>query len=359
MQKKAYLTLSSGQVFEGLSFGFPGESTGELVFTTAMVGYLETLTDPCYYGQIVLQTFPLIGNYGVIPQDLASRKPHLSAYIVRHGCQEPSNFRSEGVLDDFLYAQKIVGLSDIDTRALTKIIREHGVVNAKITQEAPDLSLILPELKAYRIQDAVRAVSTGESTRSSAPEALYRVVLWDFGAKNNTAEMLVDRKCEVFTVPADATAEQIRTLCPDGLVLSNGPGDPAENTGAFSELRSLCMSKIPMFGIGLGHQLMALALGGKTRKLKYGHRGASQPVRRHEDGRIFITNQNHGYEVAADSLPGGAELRFSNVNDGSPEGFRYSDRPAISVQFQPDASSGPLDTGFLYDAFIRMMQEEK
>ncbi len=356
MEQKAYLVLENGTVLEGKRFGAEADVTGEIVFTTAMTGYLETLTDPSYYGQIVVQTFPLIGNYGVIPSDFESAAPCLKAYIVREWCQDPSNFRSEGVLDAFLKSAGIVGLYDIDTRALTRIIREAGVMNAQIvsSREKADREA----LKRYTVAGAVNAVSCREPVPPAA-EGTRNVVLWDFGAKANIRRELEKRGCAVTTVPASATAEAIAAMKPDGVMLSNGPGDPAENTGIIEELAKLCKTGIPLFGICLGHQLLALSQGAETVKLKYGHRGANQPVRDTETGRVYITSQNHGYAVVGDSLPAGARLSFVNANDGTAEGVVYDNMPAFSVQFHPEACGGPLDTGFLFDRFMENIDRAK
>lgn len=354
---KAYLVLENGTVFEGKSFGaeITGDGAlGEIVFTTAMTGYLETLTDPSYYGQIVVQTFPLIGNYGVIPEDFESSCPHVKGYIVRQWCQEPSNFRCQGDLDIFLRKNGIVGLYGIDTRRLTRIVREHGVMNGKI---AADYSGVVPEdIKDYRIIKAVEKTTCGqEQVFEPEGKVLRDVVLYDFGAKANICRSLVKRGCRVRVVPAGTSAERIKELAPDGIMLSNGPGDPAENTGIIEELRKLSGLRIPTFGICLGHQLLALAHGAKTEKLKYGHRGANQPCKDLATGRVYITSQNHGYAVVSSTLPENAEESFINANDGTCEGIRYLDEPAFSVQFHPEACAGPLDTGYLFDEFIEMI----
>jgi len=357
MQKNAYLILENGQIFEGKPFGYPCETTGELVFTTVMTGYLETLTDPSYYGQIVIQTFPLIGNYGVIPEDFESDRPYLKAYVVRQWCQEPSNFRSKGALDSFLYEHGIPGIYDIDTRALTKIVREYGVMNAKIAFALPDnIDETIAGLKKYRIVNAVASVCKSDMVYSGPSDAPFRVVLWDFGAKGNIERMLLKRGCQVITVPFSAGADEIKALDPDGLLISNGPGNPAENTGAVDQLKKLGEYKIPTFGICLGHQLLALSRGAKTEKLKYGHRGANQPVIERATGRIYITSQNHGYTVVSSTIPDTAVESYTNVNDGTCEGVKYTDIPAFSVQFHPEACGGPLDTGFLFDDFISLMR---
>ncbi len=356
MGKARYLVLENGRVFRGRPFGADGEATGELVFTTAMTGYLETLTDPSYYGQMVVQTFPLIGNYGVIPSDFESDSPVLKAYIVRNWCQNPSNFRSKEDLDAFFVSRGVIGLWDVDTRALVKIVRESGVMNAVITDE-PDIGVQAMEaLRAYKIEHAVEAVSCADTALHTAKNEKYRVVLWDFGAKRNIERELIKRGCSVQTVPAGTTAEGILAFHPDGVMLSNGPGDPAENTGIIRELSRLCGVGMPIFGICLGHQLLALARGGKTEKLKYGHRGANQPVQETETQRVFITSQNHGYAVVTgNDLPENARESFRNLNDDTCEGLDYLDMPAFSVQFHPEACGGPLDTRFLFDRFIRLM----
>lgn len=359
MEKKAYLTLENGDVFEGYSFGAQTETAGELVFTTAMTGYLETLTDPSYYGQIVCQTFPLIGNYGVIPVDFESKKPALKAYIVREWCQQPSNFRCEGLIDTFLKNENIPGIYGIDTRRLTKTVREYGVMNAKITYTAPDVDAVAAEIKPYKVINAVSSVTCTKAETFNAENGKYNVVLWDMGAKENIKRELMKRGCNVTVVPSFTTADEIKALNPDGIMLSNGPGDPAENTGIIDELKKLCEAKIPTFGICLGHQLLALSQGARTEKLKYGHRGANQPATDTKTGRVYITSQNHGYAVIASSLPATARESFKNANDGTCEGVRYMDMPAFSVQFHPEACGGPRDTAFLFDKFIKMIEEGK
>jgi len=359
MQQSNYIVLENGQVFKGKPFGASGEVVGELVFTTGMTGYLETLTDPSYYGQIVLQTFPLIGNYGIIPADFESSSPKLKAYIVREWCQVPSNFRSEGELDTFLKMHNIIGVCGIDTRELTKTIREVGVMNAKISTTLDGLDKILADIKNYRITEAVQTVSTKEISIDKGLPVGYKVVLWDFGAKENIRRELLKRGCEVITVPADTTAEEIINLAPDGVMLSNGPGDPADNKELIVEVNKLTKAKLPIFAICLGHQLLALAQGAATVKLKYGHRGANQPVKDQKTGRVYITSQNHGYAVVPDSLPAHAHLSHLNVNDDTCEGIEYQNMPAFSTQFHPEASAGPLDTNFLFDRFIELIKGVK
>ena len=357
--QKAYLILENGTIFEGKSFGAAGEAIGEIVFTTAMTGYLETLTDPSYYGQIVVQTFPLIGNYGVIPEDFESECPHVKAYIVRDWCQEPSNFRCEGDLDTFLKQHNIVGLYGIDTRQLTKIVRESGVMNGKIVPEGSSFGLT--DLKNYTIVEAVKNTTCSEEkTFEPEGEVKRKVVLYDFGAKHNIGRELVKRGCEVTVVPAYTKAERIKELAPDGIMLSNGPGDPAENVEIIEELKKLSEMKIPTFGICLGHQLLALAHGAMTHKLKYGHRGANQPAENTETGRVYITSQNHGYVVDETTLdPNVAKPAFENVNDKTNEGLEYVGKNIFTVQFHPEACAGPQDTAYLFDRFIDMMKMKK
>ncbi|WRS27695.1 carbamoyl phosphate synthase small subunit [Oscillospiraceae bacterium MB08-C2-2] len=357
MQQAACLILENGAVFEGIAFGAWKETIGEVVFTTGMTGYLETLTDPSYYGQIVVQTFPLIGNYGIIPADFESNAPRCRGYIVGEWCQAPSNFRQEGTLDTFLKGWGIPGLWGIDTRALTKMIREKGVMNGKITASAESAALHSVQAAAYRVADAVpNAGIQTVSTHKPQGEERFHVVLWDFGAKEGILRELLARGCRVTRVPWNTTAQAILELHPDGVMLSNGPGDPTDNLSVIWELAQVCKAGIPIFGICLGHQLLALAQGGKTEKLHYGHRGTNQPVKALETGRLYITSQNHGYAVVGDSLPSTARVSMINANDGSCEGIDYQDMPAFSVQFHPEGCGGPQDTRFLFDRFVENMQ---
>jgi carbamoyl-phosphate synthase small subunit len=327
---------------------------GEVVFTTGMTGYLETLTDPSYHGQIVVQTFPLIGNYGVIPSDFESSRPQPKGYVVRECCRRPSNFRSESDLDSFLSENGITGIYGIDTRALTRIIRESGTMNGVITSDPA--SVDMNALSDYSVRDSVAKVSIEEIRVYSPDNPRRSVVLWDFGAKENIVRSLLARGCRVIRVPHDASAEKIMSYRPDGVMLSNGPGDPADNIGIIGQIRDLMKYGTPTLGICLGHQLLALAMGGATEKLKYGHRGANQPVRDERTGRVSITTQNHGYAVVLDSMdPGVAEVRYVNANDGTCEGVDYKNLQAFTVQFHPEAAAGPRDTSFLFDRFMRLM----
>ena len=356
MGTTGYLVLENGAVFRGERFGCTGEVTAEVVFTTGMTGYLETLTDPSYWGQIVVQTFPLIGNYGVIPSDFESGMIGPKAYIVKHWCQEPSNFRSKGDLDTFFQARGVIGLSGIDTRTLTKTIREAGVMNGVITDDPAHVDFTA--LKAYRVQGAVQAASTRERYAVEPEgEIKKRVALLDFGLKRNIFRELQKRGAQVIVCPQNTTAQELQELQLDGIMLSNGPGDPADNLEIIENLKEICKLNIPIFGICLGHQLLALAHGFKTEKLKYGHRGANQPVKNLETGRVFITSQNHGYAVQSESIDGKtARELFVNVNDGTCEGVRYLDCKAFTSQFHPEACAGPLDTAGLFDEFFAMMK---
>ena len=317
------------------------------------------LTDPSYFGQVVIQTFPLIGNYGVIPSDFESKVPSLRGYIVREWCQAPSNFRCEGDLDTFLKESDIPGIYGLDTRALTRIVREYGVLNCKIAYSGEVTEEELAEIKAYKIEQAVESTTISEKEEFKAENGDLNVVLMDFGAKHNIGRELVKRGCNVTVVPAHTTAEQIKAMNPDGIMLSNGPGDPSDNTAIIAELKKLCEYKIPTFGICLGHQLLALSQGAKTEKLKYGHRGANQPAKEVETGRVYITSQNHGYAVVSDSMPENAVESFVNGNDDTCEGVKYTNMPAFSVQFHPEACGGPHDTAFLFDRFIDLMKNNK
>ena len=354
MAEKAYLILANGDVYAGESIGASGETVGEAVFTTGMGAYMETLTDPSYYGQLIMQTFPLIGNYGQIALDSESEKPALFGYIVRELCGRGSNFRKERELDEFLTDNGIVGISGVDTRSITRTLRIDGVMNAMITPDLKHKDEKLARIKSFKVKNAVEKTTCSEPVKFSDGDK--KVVLWDFGAKMNIERELARRGCEVLRVPAFYTAEQILALKPDAVMLSNGGGNPADNTGIIAELKKLFETKLPMFGICLGHQLMALAKGAKTKKLKYGHRGANQPVKDLVSGKTHITSQNHGYAVVASSLPECAKLRFTNANDRTCEGIDYTDAPAFSVQFHPEACGGPRDTEFLFDRFVGLTE---
>ena len=390
---KAYLILEDGTVFEGTSIGADKEVISEIVFNTSMAGYLEVLTDPSYAGQAVCMTYPLIGNYGVCRQDCESRRPWPDGFIVRELSRMPSNFRSDCSIQEYLKEYDVPGIAGIDTRALTKILREKGTMNGMITtNENYDLEEILPKLSAYTTGKVVEKVTCAEKyevkgskdlsengpvsgsaafnkeafaagvkeKRPSMVRALNgagkRVALLDLGAKENIARSLAMRGCDVTVYPAGTKAEEIIADAPDGIMLSNGPGDPKECTGIIQEIRKLYETDIPIFAICLGHQLMALATGADTHKMKYGHRGGNHPVKDLSTGRVYISSQNHGYVVDTDRLdPQIAVPAFVNVNDGTNEGLRYTGKNIFTVQFHPEACPGPQDSGYLFDRFITMM----
>ena len=356
--KKAFLVLADGTVFEGKSFGAEGNVIGEVVFTTSMVGYQETLTDPCYSGQMVVQTFPLIGNYGTNDEDYASDNSVVSGYIVREYCEEPSNFRCTSTIDAFMKKHGIIGLYDIDTRCLTRIIREKGVMNGMITvADSIDKDSIIGEINTYEIGEVVSKVSVKEKTLCKSDNSKYNVALIDFGDNKMYVSELTKRGCDVTLLPYNASADDVKATGADGVFLSDGPGNPAANTAAIETLKKLAEEKIPVFGVGLGHLVLALANDAKIIKLRYGHRGASQPVLTFETGRTYITTQNHGYAVESISADV-AEMTHINGNDKTCEGIKYNNIPAFSVQFRPETCGGPQDTSYLYDRFIKMMEDK-
>ena len=355
--KKAYLLLADGTLFEGTAVGYEGQSIGEVVFNTGMAGYQEVLTDPSYYGQVVTMTYPLIGNYGINFDDYESRKSWVSGFIMREMCEYPSNWRCKVTLDEYLKAQKVVGLAGIDTRRLTRKLRGEGVMNGVIYTEGfePDEQTIA-EMKAYVVKDAVKTVTCDENIVYPADgETKYRIALFDYGVKYNIERELCKRGCEVTVVPAYTKPEDVVGTY-DGVMLSNGPGDPADNVAIIAEVKKLYDSNVPMFAVCLGHQILALATGAKTGRLDYGHRGGNHPVRDLEAGRVFITSQNHGYMVLSDSVdPNVATVSHVNVNDGTCEGLRYKRPNCFTTQFHPEASPGPQDTEYLFDRFIASM----
>ncbi|MBQ4575643.1 MAG: carbamoyl phosphate synthase small subunit [Clostridia bacterium] len=351
---KAYLTLACGDVFEGEFIGAACSDAvvGELVFSTAMVGYLETLTDPSYFGQVVMQTFPLIGNYGVISEDAASERCYCKAYIVRELCQDPSNFRCEGDLDTFLKEKGITGICGVDTRAITRILRKKGTMNCAIAAAPVD-----PEtLKAYRVEGGVAAATSAEV--SVVGEGDVSVALMDYGTKKSSIEQLTARGCRVTLYPAGTAAEDVIAAGHDGIMLSDGPGDPTDNGGMIAEIAKLMAAGKPVFGVGLGHQMMALSQGAGCVKLPFGHHGASQPVVVAGSSRVYITSQNHNFAVDGSTLPEGAKVTYYNANDKSCEGAEYANG-AFGVQFTPDTNDGPQNSGFLFDRFVTMMKEGK
>ncbi len=377
---EAWLALEDGTVYEGESFGATGEKVGEVVFNTSMIGYQEVLTDPSYKGQIVTMTYPLIGNYGVNPGDLESLHPHVEGFVVREYQRNPSNWRSTDSLDRFLSDHGVVGISGIDTRALTRRLRVDGVMRGVIRSGAADPDALVEQARAVPKMvgmDLVREVTTDRPYRweedrrihvdppGGDPEKIwddfdepgtYRVVVMDYGVKHNILRNLARRGCRVLVLPADYTAEQVLRLNPDGIMLSNGPGDPGAVHYAIEELKVLIEQK-PIFGICIGHQLLGMALGGERFKLKFGHRGANQPVKQCESGRVEITAQNHGFAIDASTLDESeVELTHINLNDQTLEGLRHRRYPVFSVQYHPEASPGPHDADYLFDRFIASMQ---
>lgn len=355
---KAYLILEDGHVFTGTSIGSKKEVISEIVFNTSMTGYLEVLTDPSYAGQAVCMTYPLIGNYGICYEDAESLRPWPDGYIVRELSRTASNFRKEDSIQNFLKRFDIPGIAGIDTRALTRILREKGTMNGMITtDENYDLDSIIPRLKEYTTGKVVEKVTCSEKTVLKGNGK--RVALLDLGAKSNIARSLQERGCQVTIYPSNTTAEEILKDQPDGIMLSNGPGDPKECTQVIEEIRKLYESDVPIFAICLGHQLMALATGADTHKMKYGHRGGNHPVKDLETGRVYISSQNHGYVVDTDTLdPNVAVPAFVNVNDQTNEGLKYTGKNIFTVQFHPEACPGPQDSGYLFDRFIKMMGGE-
>ena len=354
---KAYLILEDGSIYEGENVGACREAVSEIVFNTSMTGYLEVMTDPSYAGQAVVMTYPLIGNYGICHEDMESDRPWIDGLIVRELSEVASNFRNEDSIQNFLIKNNIPCICGIDTRDLTKRLREHGTMNGFITVDSSFVvEKILQRIKEYSVKDVVKRTSTKEAY--SLPGKGKRVVLIDFGAKKNIARQLQKRGCEVIVVPCDTKAKEILKLKPDGIMLSNGPGDPKENVDIIKEIKKLYDTDIPIFAICLGHQLMALATGANTYKLRYGHRGGNHPVKDLETGRTYISSQNHGYAVDESTLDKNICVpAFVNVNDGTNEGLRYINKKIFTVQYHPEACPGPRDSSYLFDKFIKMMED--
>ena len=354
---KAYLILEDGSVYEGENVGALREAVSEIVFNTSMTGYLEVMTDPSYAGQAVVMTYPLIGNYGICYDDMESYRPWIDGLIVRELSEVASNFRNEDSIQNFLIKNNIPCICGIDTRDLTKRLREHGTMNGFITVDSSFVvEKILQRIKEYSVKGVVKRTSTKETY--SLPGKGKRVVLIDFGAKKNIARQLQKRGCEVIVVPCDTKAKEILKLKPDGIMLSNGPGDPKENVDIIKEIKKLYDTDIPIFAICLGHQLMALATGANAYKLRYGHRGGNHPVKDLETGRTYISSQNHGYAVDESTLDKNICVpAFVNVNDGTNEGLRYINKKIFTVQYHPEACPGPRDSSYLFDKFIKMMED--
>lgn len=354
---KAYLILEDGSVYDGENVGALREAVSEIVFNTSMTGYLEVMTDPSYAGQAVVMTYPLIGNYGICYEDMESYRPWIDGLIVRELSEVASNFRNEDSIQNFLIKNNIPCICGIDTRDLTKRLREHGTMNGFITVDSSFVvEKILQRIKEYSVKGVVKRTSTKEAY--SLPGKGKRVVLIDFGAKKSIARQLQKRGCEVIVVPCDTKAKEILKLKPDGIMLSNGPGDPKENVDIIKEIKKLYDTNIPIFAICLGHQLMALATGANTYKLRYGHRGGNHPVKDLETGRTYISSQNHGYAVDESTLDKNICVpAFVNVNDGTNEGLRYINKKIFTVQYHPEACPGPRDSSYLFDKFIKMMED--
>jgi len=361
MIKPALLVLSNGKFFRGTVFGSAGETIGEVCFNTSMTGYQEILTDPSYCGQIVTMTYPHIGNYGVNPEDMESDRIQVAGFVVREGSETPSNFRATQSLPEFLREREIVGIQGIDTRALTRLIRDEGAMNGIISAIDLDPESLLKKVRqapSMTGQDLARVVTrqSWEIWKANHDAASFKVVAVDFGIKYNILRQLADHGCETTIVPAQTSAQDILALNPDGIFLSNGPGDPAAVSYAIETVRHL-LGKKPVFGICLGHQILALARGAKTYKLKFGHRGGNHPVKHLATGKIEITSQNHGFAVDVDSLPNTIEPTHWNLNDQTLEGFRCTDLPAFSVQYHPEASPGPHDARYLFQDFTHLMEQ--
>lgn len=349
--------LEDGSVYAGTAHGDFKETACEIVFNTSMTGYVEILTDPSYAGQGVVMTYPMIGNYGVCRADFESEKLQPSAFIVHELCDTPSNFRCDGTIDDLLREYHIPCLSGIDTRAVVKKLRESGTMRGVLTADIADKERLMSAIKAFKQDKLVESVTLREKTVLGENNCGAKIALMDFGTKRNIAQSLVKRGCMVTQYPAWTTAEEIIKAAPDGIMLSNGPGDPADCVGMIREIKKLYDYGIPTFAICLGHQLMALANGGETERMKYGHRGANHPVKFLYEDRTYLSSQNHGYMVNGKGLPRNAEINCINVNDKTVEGIVYHGKPVFTVQFHPEANSGPRDTSFLFDKFIKMAAE--
>lgn len=375
--QRAILALSDGTVFEGFSFGARGTAKGEVCFNTSMTGYQEVLTDPSYCGHIVTMTYPHQGNYGINDLDIESYRPWVEGFIVRDPNSKPSSWRSEEPLHEYMSRHNIVGICGIDTRALTRIIRDSGAMMALIsTEETPktlvglsqkaqglagrDLASVVTSKKPYSWSEGLWSMSDPFNEGGHPQKELkYKVAVYDFGIKRNILRLLHNAGCDVSVYPAQTPAEEVLGTSPEGVFLSNGPGDPAAVGYAVNTVKKLVESKKPLFGICLGHQILALALGGSTFKLKFGHRGSNQPVKDFLTGKVEITSQNHGFAVDLDSMKGLAEVTHINLNDRTVEGIRLTDRPVFSVQYHPEASPGPHDSRYLFSRFTEAMENVK
>lgn len=353
---EGYLVLENGEIFEGERIGFNTDTACEVVFTTAMAGYIETFTDPSFAGQGIVMTYPLIGNYGVIPEDYESDGIYAKAVFIHEMAEFESNFRTKLSLDKFLRENRVPGLTNINTRKLTKILRDSGTMRGYLTSNIDNMEEIMKKIKEYEIGNVVQKV-TSKGAKSYGRTKPKQIALLDFGFKHNIVNSLLRRDVGVTVYPADTSAEMILATRPDGIMLSNGPGDPENCKDQIETLKKLYKTNIPILGICLGHQLMGIATGAKTAKLKYGHRGPNHPVKDLETGRVYITSQNHGYYIVEDSInPDVAEVSHINLNDGTVEGLKYKNKNIFTVQFHPEACPGPEDTEYIFDEFINMVK---
>ncbi len=355
---KAILALEDGRYFIGQSLGAEGEVTGEVVFNTSMTGYQEVMTDPSYAGQLVTMTYPLIGNYGVNETDIESDDVQVSGFIVREDCQQPSNWKLEAKSEDYLAQHNIIGIQGIDTRALTKHIREKGMMRGVISTEESNPEKLVEKAQASGMSsDLVYQVTTDKIYTLEPEYTQYHLAVVDLGAKQSILDSLVEQGCKVTVLPADAGADMIQALQPDGVMISNGPGDPKDIPGVVELVEEL-IGQYPIAGICLGHQVLGLALGGDTYKLKFGHHGSNQPVKDLKSERVFITSQNHGYALKEDSLPKEVVVTHRNLNDNTVEGIKHQSLPLFSVQYHPEAAPGPKDSMYLFKEFVKLIEKK-
>jgi len=356
MDKTLYLVLENGKVFTGYAIGAEGETIGETVFQTSVLGYNETITDPKYCAQIVVQTFPLIGNYGIISEEIESKEPVISGYVVKSICDNPSNFRTDGTLESFLKSKGIVGLAGIDTRELTRLIRDNGTMNGKITADISNLDTIIKELKSYKNEICLDKVSTDTIKEYKAENSKFKVCMYDLGATDGFIKCFTSMGIDVTAIPYDTKAEDVLKLNPDGIIFSEGPGNPEDYISIIDEIKKITDKNIAVYGCGLGHQLLSISFGAKTKKHPYGHRGSNQPVKDTNTNKIYITSQNHGYIVDENSLPSFVNISFINVNDKTIEGLKFEGKKAISTQFMPNLCKGPHNTGYIIEEFKDLMK---
>ena len=359
-QRPAYLALEDGRTFSGVGFGASGMAVGELVFNTSIIGYQEILTDPSYAGQIITLTYPEIGNYGTNDQDLESKKVHARGLVIKHLSRSYSSWRAKNSLEDFLLQHNIIGLADVDTRAITRHIRDKGAMRCAISTDSESLEqLVKTACNAAKMDGADFTAEVTTPKSYSLGEGKYRVAVMDFGIKSNILSQLNSHNLALDVYPSHTSAKEILAKRPDGIFLSNGPGDPAACQNIIRELKELMVSNVPIFGICLGHQLLSIALGAKTYKLKFGHRGGNQPVKDLLTGKVEVTCQNHGFAVDAESMPSAMALTHVNLNDHSVEGFTHRALPIFGVQYHPEASPGPHDSNYLFQRFFDWIEASK